>query len=247
LKKPPRNFQTFISAYLLATSLFGLCLAAVLTFNPPNLWLEVPYRKIAVGMLFEYLCLLGILAGISPSRCSQILDHKRSSLSSSGLHTASGGVAVEFKGHHPDCGRFSAHVFKWGGRTYCAGCVGLVFGAAAAFLGAIPYFFADFRLGQMSYFVFWAGLVGVICGLLQYHVFNFGGSGVHMSLNFGFVFGAFLLLAGADEAACSLAVDLYLLTLCVFWVFTRVVLSRQEHEKICSRCVLKSCGFQMRA
>jgi len=248
LKKKSKNLQAFISAYFLATSLFGLCVAAALTFNSPAFLLDLPHRKRVVGLLFASMCLLGILAGVFPSRCSRILDHKSSSLSPSRrLQVASEMKPIEFKGHHPDCGGFSAHVFNWGERTYCAGCTGLVLGATASFLGAILYFFAGLRLGQVSYFVFWAGFVGVACGLLQYHVFNFGGSLVHLSLNFIFVFGFLLLLVGADAIARNFAVDLYLLTLCVFWVFTRVMFSRQEHERICSRCNVKFCEFSNEA
>jgi len=170
-----------------------------------------------------------------------MLHFRRESSASYSVVQATGEMrSFRFKGHHPDCGKFSAHVFKLGGKTYCAGCTGLVLGAAASLFGVAFYFFFGLPVEQGS-FIFWLGFLGVACGLLQYHLFNFGGSSVHLFLNVTFVFGAFLFLVGVDEIARSLAVDSYLLALNVYWVSTRIVLSRQEHRRICSICDVKLC------
>jgi hypothetical protein len=56
-----------------------------------------------------------------------------------------------------------------------------------------------------------------------------------------FVNGAFLLLLGADQLVRSLSLDTYILIVIVFWISTRVVMSRSEHRRICAECPELSC------
>jgi len=69
-------------------------------------------------------------------------------------------------------------------------------------------------------------------GFLQ---LKFGGLARSM-LNAGFVLGAFLILMGIDESAASLLVDLFTIVLIVFWLFTRILLSKWDHWRICRAC-----------
>ncbi len=94
--------------------------------------------------------------------------------------------------------------------------------------------------------VFWVGFVGVSCGLLQYHLFNWGRSSVHLSVNTFFVFGVFWLLAGVDAIVQSTIVDVYLIALSVFWLYTRILLSQLDHDRICTACSIEECGLYRR-
>jgi hypothetical protein len=149
---------------------------------------------------------------------------------------------VPLKGHHPACGNFSAHVFQIGDRIYCAGCTALVTGAALALMGTALYFFVGLSIGEFGPFVFWLGFVGVACGLLQYLWFASKAS-IHFFLDVFFVIGAFFLLVGVDNMKGSLGLELYLLVMILYWIFSRTVLSRWEHKKKCVRCSLGPCGF----
>jgi len=120
--------------------------------------------------------------------------------------------------------------------------MGLIAGAFAAIVGDFLYFFAGLDARGASTLIFWPGFAGVACGLLQYNLLM-DRSDVHFVLNVTFVLGAFFLLVGVNEAAGSLVLNLYLLTLIIFWIITRIALSQAEHRKMCSGCNLKPCSL----
>lgn len=150
---------------------------------------------------------------------------------------------VTFEGHHPSCGKFAAHVLRLGDKKHCAGCTGLVVGATISLLGTLIYLSLGVFPEETAVLVFWLGFAGVALGLLQYNVFNIGGSLVHMFLNVAFVTGAFLLLIGIEEITSNPLLEVYFVALTLYWILTRILLSQQEHRKICAACGLESCGF----
>jgi len=201
-------------------------------------------EKQLTGALFGAICLFGMTAGLSPSRCSRILHFKKAANDRSLMteETKTRATATAFQGHHPACGNFSVHIVRFGGRTYCAGCMGLVTGAALALSGSFLYFFLGLHVGEVGILAFWSGMIGVACGLLQYNRFV-RRSVVHFLLNVAFVLGTFLLLIGVAEVNGNLLLDSYLLALIVYWILTRTMLSRFEHERICAACGLKQCNL----
>ncbi len=220
----------------LAFSLLGLFLIIAVEVSTSPMPETLFWRKPVVGTLFSLVCILGIFAGVFPSKCLGIFHFRK---------TPSTSLAVEdetiFLGHHPSCGEFEAHTFQVGEKMYCAGCTGLVVGAILSLFGVTLYFFTNLYLPPDYHFILWIGAAGVCCGLLQYHFFNWGSSQVHMIVNVFFVFGSFLLLLGVDTALESLYVDIYLIALSVFWVFTRISLSHLDHAQICSACPKRGC------
>jgi len=240
-----RGLPNTLSFCLIGLSLLSLCILAILTFKIPMPTTILSWQKQLISSIFGIICLSGIMAGISPSRCSGMLHFKRSKNESSyeTKQTSAGETAVRFKGHHPTCGKFSAHVFQLSGKTYCAGCTGLVTGAVVSLLANILYLFASFHTAEAGALAFWLGFWGVACGLLQYGVLDLNRSAVHSFLNVTFVIGALLLLIGVIEVNSNFALELYLLTLIVYWIITRIMLSQAEHKKICASCGSKSCSF----
>jgi len=92
--------------------------------------------------------------------------------------------------------------------------------------------------------LFWLGFTGVAVGLLQhplYRVLGVQNGFVRVGVNVLFVNGAFLLLTGADQLVQSLSLDTYILIVILFWISTRVVMSRREHLRICAECPELSC------
>jgi len=239
----------FTSTCLLLMSLLGLCFIAILTFNGTISKMSYPLRKPLIGSIFGSICVLGTLSAVFPSKCSRIFHFK----TENGRRTSNvaepislRGKNLQLRGHHPDCGNFSAHVFLVSDRIFCAGCVGLALGAVFSLLGTFLYFFANLSLNDGYYFVFWVGFIGVACGLLQYHVFRFKRSLIHMFLNSGFVLGASLLLVGADAITSSLSTAVYILALDIFWIYARIELSRWNHGMICDNCGLEKCPYYLR-
>ena len=242
-----RRLSDYIFFYLIGVSLSGLCLLAVLTFSTPISVINFPLQKQLTGTIFTAICLIGITAGVSPSRCSRML-HFGKSKSNTPYKTnqsETGETTIRFKGHHPTCGNFSTHVFQLGGKTYCAGCTGLVVGAIISLLGSSMYFFAGLQIGEVGIIVFSLGFLGVACGLLQYNLPNANREAVHLFLNVVFVIGAFLLLVGVSEITNNFILELYLFGLIVYWIITRIMLSKKEHVKICRTCSLKSCSWYL--
>lgn len=239
--KRPSSFGLVPLVYI-GLSLLGLCLLTVLTFNIPVSVGSIAWQRQVTGSIFMAICILGTIAGISPSRCSQMTHSRtigRSQYESNSRNVEETTTALE--GHHPTCESFSSHVIQFRGETYCAGCTGLVMGAIMSLLGSLLYFFSDLSAGEAGALIFWLGFVGVACGLLQYNL-TLNRRLVHVLLNVVFVVGAFLLLVGVNEVNGNVVLNYYLLILIVYWIIAKIMMSQLEHEKICSTCGLKSCS-----
>ena len=246
MSRLPRIRLNTLTHFFLGISLLGLVLVAVLTFNTQPSEVITPRQRFAVGLVFGSICFLGIMAGVFPSRCSRIFHFQEERGSRLVSREKSGSVRTEyiaFEGHHPDCEDFSAHVFRIGDKKYCAGCTGLVAGAVFSFFGSLIFFSTEIVLGNVGVLVFWLGFVGVVLGLLQHSLSRNWGSGVHLLLNATFVLGAFLLLVGIDAIKGDMFLEGYFLVLTLYWILTRIFLSRQEHRRICRACGLESCPY----
>jgi protein-S-isoprenylcysteine O-methyltransferase Ste14 len=229
-------------AFYLISSL-SLSILAVLTLaTQPE---STQSQKESISTAFGVICALGIVAGISPSRCNRSLTHFQTKASDSigGRSTSQETHEISYRGHHPDCGSFSSHVIQVGGRIYCAGCAGLVAGAAMALAGTALYVFLQDLSTQLVAVSFWAGLAGVTVGLLQYELFVERAS-LHFLLNVIFVVGAFLLLIGVNEMNSSLSLGIYFLIVILFLINVRSTLSRLEHEKKCAICNAEDCSMK---
>jgi len=225
----------------LSISLFGLVLLAVLTFSLSVSMVAIPQQRLLTGSVFVAICILGAIAALYPLRCTGALrfgGDRDGRLIARGAGTRGSGARLS--GHHPVCGRFSSHVFRMGGETRCAGCTGLLAGAAVSIAGSILYLLG-FNVGGAGAPLFWAGFADVACGLLLHSLLDLKGASVRLLLNFVFVFGAFLLLVGVNEITGNPVVGFFLLTLIVYWIYARIMLSRQEHRRICANCGLKEC------
>ncbi len=239
-----KTSHNMIVTLFLILSFLGLVLIVVFANLSPTVQDDAFWRKPLVGASFSVVCLLGVAAGIFPSKCSSMFHFRRAeqkgftSKSTSPPKTAS--VLV---GHHPDCGNFGTHVFRVGKRIFCAGCVGLILGAVLSLFGVAVYFFLNLSFRSNNFFVFWVGFMGVSCGLLQYHLFNWGRSSIHLAVNTFFVFGVFLLLVGVDAITQNAIVDFYLIALSIFWLYTRILLSQLDHKMICTACREEDCEY----
>ncbi|TES84158.1 MAG: hypothetical protein E3J91_00065 [Hadesarchaea archaeon] len=239
--------RNFILAFFLGVSLFGLSVVVTLALYPPPVLENFPLRKPLVGSIFGLICVFGMLAVIFPGSCSRIIGFKGEKQQAPHVFYTAGnskGKKLTLRGHHPMCKNFSAHVIQTGGKTFCAGCSGLFLGGLAASVGTLLYFFGNLHIGQNSLLLLWIGVTGVVLGLLQFPLFNIPWSSVRWFLNAFFAFGAFLVLVGTDGITQSIFVDLFLVVLIIFWIFTRVLLPQWGHERICRLCKVRKCEFR---
>jgi hypothetical protein len=195
-------------------------------------------------IVFDAICVMGVFAGLAPAKCSTVLNFQKNSVKESPVNRTieAEGSKISLTGHHPSCDGFSSHILKLGDKNYCAGCAGLIIGSLLSLVGSIPFLLVDVRLGNVGSVIFWVGVVCVVCGLLQYNL-RFRAGLLHLLLNVVLVFGAFLLLVGVNALNYNLFLNLYLLMLIVYWIMTRIFLSRIEHKSICNNCEIRSCQY----
>lgn len=222
------------------TSMLGLLFLALLTFSSSTNTMQM--QKQLIVSIFWIICIAGIAAGISPTRCSRIFQHQKTQrMVNKEKGTNTDNVTITFKGHHPTCGSFAAHVIHFGDKIYCAGCTGLMVGAVISLVCSLLYVLSEANMKETSMFLFWVGFAGVACGLFQYVSFAKKAS-IHFFFDAFFVTGAFLLLLAVNEISNNFVLGLYLLMLILYWIIARIMLSRWEHRRLCSTCSLRTCA-----
>lgn len=232
--------------YFIGISLVGLFFLSVLVFSVPPYKVNLYWQKPLIFSIFGLICFLGIIAGVFPSKCLKIIRFQKETHNDSFNNAKKEYVEeriIKFKGHHPDCGSFSGHVFRLAGKTYCSGCTGLVIGAIISLFGTFLYLIGGLPHGENGTIIFWLGFAGVFIGLLQHNLFKTRRNFLHLFLNVIFVLGAFMLLIGIEDITSNLLIELYFFILILNWILTRIVLSQREHKNICGVCGLDSCSF----
>jgi len=249
MSSPNHKLRNSTLLFLVSMSCFGLILSVLLALHPPILQEKFVWRKPLVGTTYSIVCALGILAVFFPKTCSKFFDIGKRNKSQNRFFGFKRNKSISYttnltlRGHHPLCGRFSAHVFRLGGKLFCATCSGLFLGALIALVGAGTYFFGNWQIEQNASLMVLVGAVGIVLGLLQSPLSILQNSSIRLFSSAFFVVGTFLILIGNEELAHNTSVDFFLVFLSVFWLLTRISLSQWDHERICSRCTLDSCNF----
>lgn len=232
--------------FLISISLFSLLLISAIALFPPEIQAESQWRKQPTGLLLIFICALGMTSVFFPKQCSKIFNDDETITPSDvpgygkeNLQRSSEifGVALTH-GHHPECQSFHHHEFRISEKTYCVACMGLFFGAVMAIFGAFPYFFFEWLAGIDALVLVAFGVAGVALCLMHYTFFDVHSRLLRFFLNIFFIFGMFLILAGIDNIVQSLTLNFFLICLFVFWLFTRILLSKNKHEEICQNCNL---------
>ncbi|MFW9967798.1 MAG: hypothetical protein ACFFEA_11655 [Candidatus Thorarchaeota archaeon] len=239
-----RNSAKSWSKLFQAISLLGLGLVPLMVLRAMMAPSVIESESQIVGFSFIAICIFGAIAGIRPSVCliSSALSWKQHDQNVKQESRFPEKEAIR-RGHHYTCGEFSTHVLKIGERVFCAGCTGLATGAAIAIIGSFFYFILGVPL-VIAELVFWMGFAGVAVGIVQHNIYRLlrNESGFfRFMVNIVFVNGAFLLLVAADELASSIAVNSYILLIVLFWINTRIAMSKSEHQRICTQCGGKLC------
>jgi hypothetical protein len=236
----PKQQRNFDVIFLTLLSFLGLLLIALLTAFPPNVSSgTVLWQKPLVGSIFSAICVLGVLAALSPTQCLRILESIKSKAPKSNSRTfTSHTSSSSLQGHHPRCEEFSAHVFRIGNKTFCAACMGLLLGGLFVLCGALFYFFGIWFVAvQNSSLMVVFGILGVGLGFFQFKFRGF----VRLLLNMFFVLGTLLILIGVDVLVHSLMFDLFVVSLILFWLLTRISISQWDHQRICLECNNVGC------
>jgi len=199
-------------AYVLLAELGLIVVSFVVLMAKPI----YPAQTFPLRAAFALICGMGIIAGLFPDVLSFSRAERRDG----------GGVS----GHHPDCGRFNGHTVNLLGKKRCAGCSGLVLGAAVSLIGLA---FGTRGLGIEA--AFWGGVILVGLGLAQ-HFIDLGDAWVHLVLNILFVVGAWLIFESVQALGLGVDIQVYFLSMTVFWVWARIRASQWAHVGVCSKC-----------
>lgn len=225
------------------------------SLSQPAITGNFAWRTPMIGSIFATICVLGMVAVFFPTRCSRTFHLNRRGTGRGEIDNSQKEMityprrASFFRnlrivhGHHPPCEGLSSHEFRIGDKTFCASCMGLFFGALVALTGTVAYFFNGWQIEQGALFAIGIGILGVLFGLLYIPVFDIKRSYLRLPLNAFFVLGTFFILIGFDALFHSVIMDLLLIGLIVFWLFTRISLSQWDHQTICRSCGL-SCEFR---
>jgi hypothetical protein len=237
-----RTSASLTMLFLIAVSFFGIVLAVVFAVYPPAAHDDFALRKPVADLALAVVCVLGIFAVLYPGSCAGIAGFKNQGKTAHGF---SGSRIKVLRGHHATCESYATHVIKIGNRVFCASCSGLFVGAVIVLVCISLFFFLNLRIEEEPFVPVSLGAVSVAAALLYPVVpvkfqtgFTRFFAGVLLAV------GSFLVLAGVDEAAESLSVDLFCVVLSVLWLATKMSLSQWEHRRICTRCSLDSCDAE---
>ena len=239
MKRVPESkaSSSFFLVFAVLVSIFGLVSLLPLLAQAGRYQIDFFFTKPLVGSLYAGICFLGISAVFYPKKCEKtFMFGKQPELSGYGEAAVRSG-SVRFRGHHPDCEKFSANRITIRKVSFCSACTGLLVGAVCALVGTLFYFFVGFVPSMADPSFLLVGYVGMLLGLFQ---FKFGGY-VKLMMNGLFVLGSFVFLVAVDLLGESLLMDLYGLGLVVFLLLTRIRISEWNNKRICIRC--ESCQF----
>jgi hypothetical protein len=221
--------QSRLHIIYLFLSYSGLALLVFNVFNGIDLANKTSSPHQLSGIVYLMICVLGVIASFSPNVFSVTHSNRKNSDDS-----ATSVQMPKIKGHHPDCGHFTGHTLNIHDKWYCAGCSGLGLGGVIAVIISGSYFFLGLSLvNPLS--LFWTGVFFVVVGLGQHYI-DGGNPVVHFLLNVVFVMGATLLIISVDNLRSSFQLDTYLIVLILFWIMTRIQVSKTFHSRICENC-----------
>jgi hypothetical protein len=226
--------------YFSFISIAGLFALIFLVISAPNQETVFYLQKPIILSIFILICLMGMVAAVSPSWCIELSSLKKDQ----NPGDYEGAKQKKFSGHHPECENFMTHTYTLRGRKYCAGCSGLFIGAIIGILGTIAYYFIG--LSQDSIFIiFFTGILMVLLSLLQNLLFIVEYNTLKFFLNLMLVVGSFFILIGTVQLNNSLFIQVFFLLLVIIWILTRISSSERNHTLICEDCGKGSrCGYR---
>ncbi len=209
--------------------------AVLLSLSPPDSATSTRMGAEVLAMacaLFGVSC-AGIAATAKPSQCLGLLSLRGPRRKVRDPDPTDTSPPFPLVAHHCSCGRFADHTVRLGGRTFCAGCLGMAAGGAsgiglAVASGAGLLFFDNTTSLTLTLVAGALGAAGLVV------LYRGSRPGWHVAANFALVSGAVLLavllsshglVAGAFGLLAALAV-----------VGLRIEMSRWRHLAVYAGC-----------
>jgi hypothetical protein len=208
----------------LVLSAVGLILVFNALANSPS---PVTQQNPTYLLIFVALCALGAVATLFPRKCSPEI-RVTGDLHPS-RYTDVLGIRV-IHGHHSDCGDLSNHEIRLGGKRICAGCLGLLAGSLIAITITVAQAIQSIPVSPQSGYL---GLAFVAAGLSYSVVLPGSPPVLRTVLNALLVTGFALVYLVLTNVR---GLGLMGISLSIFWMYTRIRLSRWSHERLCAGC-----------
>ncbi|MGA2239223.1 MAG: hypothetical protein ABSG74_08435 [Candidatus Bathyarchaeia archaeon] len=228
--KRDQEKRAVYAAFLLLVSIFGLVISTALLRNHFSFGAGLGYRRTLMVLVYDLVCIAGILAVLFPIACSRLSGARFSSAESPQLFGIRATRFLGFlvvHGHHPSGSELAKHELLVRGRSYCATCYGLLTGAVVSLTIMTAFAVSGWQgwVGTYSaYLVYYVGVAAVITGLLQPLVLEVGAK-ARFVLAFVFVVGTSLMLLVTELLSANLMADLFVILLVIFWLLSRISLS----------------------
>ncbi len=178
-------------------------------------------------IVFVALCALGAVATLFPRRCSP--EIRVSGDLPPSRYTDVLGIRV-IHGHHSDSRNFSNHEIRLGEKRICAGCLGLLAGSFIAIIITVTQAIQSIPVPPQSGFL---GLAFVAAGLAYSVLIPESPPVLRTALN-AFLVAGFALVYLVLTSVRGLG--LMGISLSIFWMYTRIRLSRWSHERLYAGC-----------
>jgi hypothetical protein len=211
--------------YYFILSIFALVLILILGFISTS---KDPafFDKLIVGSVFIFSILIGISLAIYPGW------HKKQKKNSKNISKNS--LTIKFKGHHPNCDKYSSHIIVTKNKTYCAGCLGLIIGSIVTIILIIIYFIFDFsKIDFHLFLIFGILLILILFIIIIFHKRN---PFIRIVSNTVFVISFFIIIISILEITGYLIYGLLTGLFSFLLITTRIHISKWLHKNICRNC-----------
>ena len=227
--------QHSVLFYLILSGVGILLLSAVVLQAPVATAKLSFFEKIFLGSIFLCLCLLGVSLCLRPNWIKTLALKKDNARTNQGNE-----VTRCFIGHHPDCSVFDYHRIVFNKKTWCAGCIGLLFGCLLSSGLMILYVLGFPPVALMGYRLLF--FVGMFCIIFVYAELLTGSRSriVHIIANSTLVLSFLFITVSIGELTGNVIDGFFTILLCVLWLDTRILLSKWRHSLLCSNCS-KAC------
>lgn len=220
-------------AFVLVVSVFGLVISVALLRNPVPLIAASDSRRALIALVYDLVCIAGILAVIFPVACSRVLNVQGALAETPervGMRATTFLDVRIVHGHHPPGPEVTKHELFLGRGSYCATCYGLLTGAVLS-LATITAFAVSGWPGwtgsYTAYLVYYGGVTAVIMGLFPALMLRVNAKAKFV-LAVLFVVGTGLMLLATDLVTANLIADSFVILLAVFWLLSRISLSHRS-------------------
>jgi hypothetical protein len=211
---------------LLTISLIGVLLTIGFLTRP--LEPSKTENTTVIWLIFSAICILGGMATLLPHKCSPYVTLSEKLAVS--RYSDFGTIRI-VHGHHPVCDFFEDHEFRIREKIFCSSCMGLLTGSIISFLLATLRFIFKLKLPDIFGFI---SLIFIISGLFYIPLKKVKPLS-RFIINSLFVIAFSFLLIVVDKQN-NFFLDLIIICLSIFWMMTRIQLSRWSYDNICTSC-----------